>query len=331
MSNSKLVTYKQISPNRNSPRNHAIDRITPHCVVGQCTVEALGNLFANTAREASSNYGIGYDARVGMYCEEKDRSWCSSSPANDNRSVTIECASDAYYPYQFNWIVYLKLVDLCVDICQRNGKNVLLWLGTKERALAYEPKANEMVLTLHRWFASTACPGDWLTERMADLASRVNAKLQARDYLMKGDSGEAVKNMQEMLIACGYSCGSYGADGQFGDATEAALIRFQKAAGLDPDGLYGPLSKRELTDAYLKKDGDSKTEDVIYYVQAGAYKVKANAEAQVRKLKAAGFPAIIKQLENIYKVQTGAYKKKANAEAQVAKLKAKGFTAIITK
>lgn len=326
MSNSSLVVYKNISPNRNSPRNHSIDRITPHCVVGQCTIEALGNLFANPGRQASSNYGIGADGRVGMFVEEKDRAWTSSSPANDNRAVTIECASDNYYPYAFNWNVYLKLVDLCVDICQRNGKTKLLWLGHCN----YEPKANEMLLTVHRWFASTACPGDWLMDRMSDLASRVNAKLNARDYLMKGDSGEAVKNMQTMLIALGYSCGSYGADSQFGDATESALKKFQKAKGLAVDGLYGAKSKAALTDAYMHKDGDKDDKDVIYRVQCGAFKTKANADNRVQALKAQGFTSIVKFIDGVYKVQCGAYKKKENAEALVKKLKAKGFASFVT-
>ena len=100
MSNSNLVSYTKISPNKTSPRNHAIDRITIHCVVGQCTVETLGNIFAPTSKQASSNYGIGKDGRVGMYVEEKDRSWCSSSSANDNRAVTIEVASDTTHPYK---------------------------------------------------------------------------------------------------------------------------------------------------------------------------------------------------------------------------------------
>lgn len=326
MSNSNLVVYKNISPNRNAPRNHSIDRITPHCVVGQCTIEALGNLFANPGRQASSNYGIGADGRVGMFVEEKDRAWTSSSPANDNRAVTIECASDNYYPYAFNWNVYLKLVDLCVDICQRNGKTKILWLGHCN----YEPRANEMLLTVHRWFASTSCPGDWLMDRMSDLASRVNAKLNARDYLMKGDCGEAVKNMQTMLIALGYSCGSYGADSQFGDATESALKKFQKAKGLAVDGLYGAKSKAALTDAYMHKDGDKDDKDVIYRVQCGAFKTKANADNRVQALKAQGFTSIVKFIDGVYKVQCGAYKKKENAEALVKKLKAKGFASFVT-
>ena len=179
--NSPLVSYTLLSPNNSGQRTHSIDRITPHCVVGQCSVESLGSLFANPSRQASSNYGIGCDGRVGMYCEEKNRSWCSSSPANDQRAITIECASDNFAPYAFKEVVYNKLVDLCVDICQRNGKNKILWFNDMDTDLNYEPKANEMVLTVHRWTGlpnhPTSCPGDWMFSRMQDLADRVNTKL----------------------------------------------------------------------------------------------------------------------------------------------------------
>ena len=172
-SDSKLVDFTLISPNRNSPRAYAIDRITPHCVVGQCSVEALGYLFYQEVRQASSTYGIGFDARVALYCHEKDRPWTSSSFENDSRAVTIECASDNYNPYAFNAIVYEKLITLCTDICKRNGKKKLLWKGTAN----YQPKSDEMLLTVHRWFAQTICPGDWLMARMGDLAARVTKNL----------------------------------------------------------------------------------------------------------------------------------------------------------
>lgn len=175
--NSPLVSYTKLSPNHSGQRTHAIDRITPHCVVGQCSVETLGNIFAPTSRQASCNYGIGADGRVGMYCEEKNRSWCSSSNANDQRAITIECASDTTAPYAFNNVVYNKLIELCVDICKRNGKTKLLWLGDKDKTLAYNPAANEMVLTVHRWFANKSCPGDWMYQRMGDLAAKVTARL----------------------------------------------------------------------------------------------------------------------------------------------------------
>lgn len=177
MSNSKLVNYTKLSPNHSGTRTHSIDRITPHCVVGQCSVETLGNIFMDTNREASCNYGIGTDGRVLLCVDEGNRSWCSSSNSNDQRAVTIECASDTYHPYAFNEKVYNKLIELCVDICKRNGKNKLLWFNDKSKTLDYSPKADEMVLTVHRWFDNKSCPGDWLYNRLGDLAKRVTEKL----------------------------------------------------------------------------------------------------------------------------------------------------------
>ena len=175
--NSKLVSYKKLSPNHSGRRKHSIDRISPHCVVGQCTAEGLGSWFARSSTEASSNYGIDKDGRVGLYVEEKNRSWCTSSAANDNRAVTIECASDTREPYAMNSKVYNTLVKLCVDICKRNGKKKLIWFGDKTKSLNYEPKSDDMVITVHRWFANKSCPGNWLYSRLGKLASEVTKQL----------------------------------------------------------------------------------------------------------------------------------------------------------
>lgn len=177
MSNSPLVTYTKLSPNHSGKRTHTIDRITPHCVVGQVSVEALGEIFAPESRQASSNYGIGTDGRVAMYVEEANRSWCSSDARNDQRAVTIECASDTTDPYTMNAAVYDALIRLCVDICQRNGKRRLIWIPDRNMALNYDLEPDEMLLTVHRWFATKACPGDWLFDRLGDLASQVTARL----------------------------------------------------------------------------------------------------------------------------------------------------------
>ncbi len=171
--NSSLVNYTKISPNRTSNRNHAIDTITIHCVVGQCSVETLGNVFAPTSRQASSNYGVGTDGRIGMYVEEKDRSWCSSSASNDHRAVTIEVASDTYAPYAVNDKAYAALINLVADICKRNGIKELKWKADKS-LIGQVDKQN---MTVHRWFAATSCPGDYLYNRMGDIATKVNAKL----------------------------------------------------------------------------------------------------------------------------------------------------------
>lgn len=175
--NSSMVVYTKLSPNHSGQRTHSIDRITPHCVVGQCTAEGLGEWFAKSSTEASSNYGIDKNGRVGLYVEEKNRSWCSSSNANDQRAVTIECASDTTEPYAFKDVVYQTLIKLCIDICKRNGKNKLIWFGDKNKTLNYEPKSGEMILTVHRWFANKSCPGNWLYSRMGDLAEKVTAAL----------------------------------------------------------------------------------------------------------------------------------------------------------
>ena len=175
--NSPLVSYTKLSPNHSGQRTRKIDRITPHCVVGQLSAESICGCFTSPSRQASCNYGIGKDGRISLCVEEKNRSWCSSSAENDQRAVTIECASDSTAPYAFNTAVYNALIELCVDICKRNGKNKLLWLGDKTKTLNYAPKSGEMVLTVHRWFANKSCPGDWMYSRMGDLATTVTKRL----------------------------------------------------------------------------------------------------------------------------------------------------------
>lgn len=172
-----MVSYTRLSPNHSGQRTHSIDRITPHCVVGQLSAESICGCFTSPSRQASCNYGIGTDGKVSLCVEEKNRSWCSSSNANDQRAVTIECASDKTEPYAMNSKVYDSLIKLCTDICRRNGKKRLLWLGDRNKALNYTPKSDEMVLTVHRWFANKSCPGGWLYARLGDLAAKVTAAL----------------------------------------------------------------------------------------------------------------------------------------------------------
>ena len=190
MSNSKLVSVTKLSPNHSGLRNHTIDRITPHCVVGQLSAESICNCFTSPSREASCNYGIGTDGRVALVVEEKNRSWCSSSNANDQRAVTIECASGLEEPYTMNSKVYKSLVNLCVDICKRNSKTKLLWFNDKAKALNYNPKSNEMVITVHRWFDNKSCPGNWLYSRLGKLAKTVTKKLQKNKKVkLHGNAG----------------------------------------------------------------------------------------------------------------------------------------------
>ena len=204
MSNSSLVSYTKLSPNY-STRPGKISKITIHHMAGNLTVEACGNVFAPSSRQASSNYGVGTDGRIGMYVEEKNRAWTSSNRANDEIAVTIEVANDGGAP---NWHVSDKalaaLIDLCVDICKRNGIAKLNWTG--------DASGN---LTIHKFFAATNCPGPYLESKMAYIANEVNKRLT-------------------------------------------------------------PAS------------------NALYRVQVGAYSKKENAEAMLKKLKAAGFDGYIK-------------------------------------
>lgn len=256
MSNSPLVSYTKISPNKSSPRNHKIDTVTIHCVVGQCSVETLGNVFAPTSRQASSNYGIGYDGRIGMYVEEKDRSWCSSNTANDNRAITIEVASDTKEPYAVNAKAYAALIDLLVDICKRNGIKELVWSTNKADRVNHKNGCN---MTVHRDYANKSCPGTYLYERHAQIASEVNKRLGSTN----------IKPAPEKPSGGLYRVQT----GAFKSKTNAdAMLAKVKAKGFD---------------TYMVKVGD------LYKIQVGAFKVKANAEAMMKKLQAAGFSAFI--------------------------------------
>lgn len=174
--NSPLVNYTKISPNRTKNRNHAIDTITIHCVVGQCSVETLGNVFSPVSRQASSNYGVGFDGRIGMYVEEKDRSWCSSSGANDHRAITIEVASDTKEPYAVRDAAYQATIKLVADICKRNGIKKLVWSTNKNDRINHLNGCN---MTVHRDYANKSCPGTYLYDRQGDIAAKVNAILDA--------------------------------------------------------------------------------------------------------------------------------------------------------
>ena len=175
MSNSGLISYTKISPNKTTPRNHAIDTITIHCMAGNCTVETCGEIFQPTSRQASSNYGIGSDGRIAMYVEEKDCSWCSSSSSNDNRAVTIEVANDgdAETGWHVSDAAFTSLIKLITDICKRNGIKKLLWQADKN-LIGQVDKQN---MTVHRWFAAKDCPGDYLYKLHGEIAQKVNANL----------------------------------------------------------------------------------------------------------------------------------------------------------
>lgn len=262
MGNSNLVDYVRISPNSTNPRNHKIDTIVIHHMAGNLSVESCGEVFASSSRQASSNYGIDSKGRVGLYVDEKNRSWCSSNRDIDQRSVTIEvanCATGGEWPVSDE--AYKKLIDLCVDICRRYGISKLNFTGDR---------AGNLVM--HKYFANTQCPGPYLEKRFPDIASQVNARLGVSKEeitteekptvakpekaetktnatlpeLASGSSGKSVKALQILLIGYNCSCGSYGADGDFGGATKSAVLKYQRENGLGADGIVGPKTWAKL-------------------------------------------------------------------------------------
>lgn len=208
MSNSSLVNYTKISPNKTSPRTHKIDTITIHCVVGQLSVETMGSIFLRKSKKASCNYAIGSDGRIGMYVEEKDRSWCSSNAANDHRAITIECASDTTHPYAINDKVYKSLIELCTDICKRNGIKELKWKGDKSLI----GKVSKQNMTVHRWFANKSCPGDYIYNRLGQIAKEVNNNLNPKKKTIDEVAKEVLqglwgngKERKDRLTKAGYN------------------------------------------------------------------------------------------------------------------------------
>ena len=265
MSNSKLISYTKISPNSSNPRNHKIDKITIHHMAGNLSVEACGAGFAQSSRQASSNYGIGTDGRIALYVDEANRAWTSSNRENDNRAVTIEVANDGGSP---DWHVSDKALEstiaLCVDICQRNGIAKLNFTGDKSGNL-----------TMHKWFASTLCPGPYLESKFPYIAEEVNRRLSA------GQKDSAATN-----TGAAASGGSGAAVG--------VLYRVQ----------VGAYSKKINAEVQLKRVKAAGFADAfiavvdgkLYRVQIGAYSVKANAEAQLAKVVKAGFSGFVTTL-----------------------------------
>lgn len=297
MSNSPMVSHTHISTNRNHPRNHRIDKITVHhmAIVGG-TVEQCGNVFAPSSRQASSNYGIGVDGRVGLYVDEGDRSWASSNAQNDHRAVTIEVANDGGSP---DWHVsdasWNSLVELCADICRRNGIQRLIWTG--------DANGN---LTCHYMFAATVCPGPYLKGRMAELATAVNAKLggsapapqhapKPQGLAVDGYWGEATTRRIQEVLGCPYkdgkisrqnpqhkhrlkACtGGWEFSAPWGEQPGSQTIgAIQRACGVAVDGFIGPDTINALI-RHFKPTSGAKVEDGK--LDAGSLTVKAMQRA----------------------------------------------------
>lgn len=172
--NSSLVSYTNLSKNHSGERNHIIDTITIHCVVGQWTSKQGCDYFASTSRKASCNYIIGKNGDVGLCVEEKNRSWCSSNSQNDNRAITIEVASDTVSPYKITDEALKSLINLCYDICKRNNIKALKFSYDKNERVNH---LNGVNMTCHRDFDNKTCPGDYIYSKEEYISQEVNKML----------------------------------------------------------------------------------------------------------------------------------------------------------
>lgn len=189
MTKSSLTSYTHITSNRNSGRGgNRVCKITPHYMCAHWTGRQCADYFANTARQASSNYCIGYDGDIAMSVDENDRAWTSASGWNDRQAITIECANNS--DSSLSTATWNALVNLCADICRRYGFT-LTYDGTKNGSL-----------TEHRMFASTDCPGQWLHANMSRLASEVNAKLKGGSSTPASSGTSSTGFGGQYVVAC---------------------------------------------------------------------------------------------------------------------------------
>lgn len=274
MSNSSLVVYTKISPNRSSPRTAVIDKITIHHMAGKLSIETCGAVFQNPDRNASSNYGIGNDGRIGMYVEEKDRAWTSSNRANDNRAVTIEVANSAVgnaSGWPISDAAMKSLIALCVDICKRNNIKKLNFTGDKTGNL-----------TMHKYFAATACPGPYLEKKFQYIADEVNKRLDTASSTPAAPKPETGKD--DVVVIYRVQTGAF----------SKKINALNLAEKVEAAGFQTYL-------AFV---------DGMYKVQVGAYANKDNANAQAAKLKAAGFKTyIVSNKSTVVEIDTTADKK----------------------
>ncbi len=267
MSNSPLVNYTKISPNSSNPRKSGIKKITIHHMAGNLSVETCGQVFAPASRQASSNYGIGTDGRVGMYVEEKNRAWTSSSPDNDHQAITIEVANDEMGG---NWHVsdkaLAKTIELCVDICKRNGIKKLIYTG--------DANGN---LTRHNMFANTNCPGPYLQSKFPYIVDEVNKKLNAAAPPPAGSA-------DLYYVQTGAYSNKGNADAQYSKVKAAGFDVIMKQAGglyRVQVGAYGVKANAEAMAAKLKAKGF----DTYITTTGGAVVQPGPAATPVKKIE----------------------------------------------
>lgn len=269
MSKSSLVNYTKLSPNCSSRNGARICKITPHHMAGNLTIEQCAEVFQNSSRQASANYGIGSDGRIGCYVDENDRSWASANYDNDRQAITIEVANDEIGG---NWHVSDKalesLINLCVDICKRYNFKLI-----------YDETPNGS-LTRHNMFVNTTCPGPYLQSKFPYIAEEVNKRLGGQSTSTPTTSttsgDETIKYIQNKLNAR-YNA-SLNVDGIFGPLTKKAMVKglqielnTQCGARLNIDGIFGSLTKSACPNVKQGMKGN-----ITWLIQARLYTLGFN-------------------------------------------------------
>ena len=269
MSKSSLVNYTKLSPNCSSRNGARICKITPHHMAGNLTIEQCAEVFQNSSRQASANYGIGSDGRIGCYVDENDRSWASANYDNDRQAITIEVANDEIGG---NWHVSDKalesLINLCVDICKRYNFK-----------LTYDETPNGS-LTRHNMFVNTTCPGPYLQSKFPYIAEEVNKRLEGQSTstptALTTSGDETIKYIQNKLNAR-YNT-SLNVDGIFGPLTKKAMVKglqielnTQCGARLNIDGIFGSLTKSACPNVKQGMKGN-----ITWLIQARLYTLGFN-------------------------------------------------------
>lgn len=218
--------------------------------------QQVAQMIADIARAAAKNDLIGYDQN------QRTTYWQHLKASNyDPAQITVACEADCSSGVAAN----VKATGYRLGIQALKDVSVDAYTGNLRAALK---AAGAIVLTASKYLTSDKylLPGDIMLYEGHHTAINLDTGSNAswgtsdnpntpsqKNYLSKGDKGTEVKEMQEKLIACGYYCGSYGADGDFGSGTDSAVRSFQKDYGLTVDGKFGPASKAKLDEVYAAK------------------------------------------------------------------------------
>lgn len=297
--------------------------------------EELANLFADLAVEAAQNNNVGYDQgqRTTFGVELQKVGWW---PSKIKTPCEADCSKGTIDLIRaVGYIKGIAELQNCHNVMSYTG-NMMTWFRSTTGKKYFEILTGKYLTS-----SSLAKRGDINLNTSHHVNITVDNGANAgseKGYLEKGDSGSAVKTMQTMLIACGYSCGASGADGDFGSGTNSGLRSFQKANGLTVDGKYGSKSKAKLEELYNEKNGGSSKKSVDELAQEVIAGKWGSGDARKTALKNAGYDydAVQKRVNGILSSTSGKKSvteiakeviagKWGNGEERKTKLRAAGY------